>query len=91
MTRKFLLKIIPPKGTYTQNIMKNFNHFLSKNGVQAIKVNFDQEKYARDTSNQTLESQIDQIWEKKISANPKLFNGEKFRLSSISLGHNGPK
>lgn len=63
-------------------------HYLSKLGCTKIPIDFNQEKYNRDTSNAELEKFIEAGWAEKLKKNPKLWNGSKFRLAGTEKAVN---
>jgi hypothetical protein len=46
-------------------------------------------EYSRRTLSDAEESNIDEIWAKRLEENPRIFNGTKFRIHSVNLDKSG--
>ena len=59
--------------------LEHFKHGLREDEVE---VDFDEARYSRRLATQELEAEVERVWEARLKANPKLFDGRKFRFHS---------
>mmetsp|Transcript_13705 Transcript_13705/g.43835 ORF Transcript_13705/g.43835 Transcript_13705/m.43835 type:complete len:372 (-) Transcript_13705:330-1445(-) len=59
-------------------------------GEDQLRADFDHARYsAREPATLELAAAIEETWAARVSANPRLFNGTKFRLASVRSGEAG--